>query len=266
MDGKVMGQSSGYKMADLVTLEEGNTLPVGGKEVEIQSSIVASEYSSGRCFLGSSGAQEEDDTANTDHPPAPSAVLPRHKSKPFKLPTKGGVHVSKGCRKRGGGEPLYSTTHEHTLIFPRPPALQQFQDGGGEVVEVVLDPLLSAKLRPHQRDGVVFLYQCVMAHRRLGGVEGGSGCILADEMGLGKTLQCIAIVWTLLKQSPTRGSQGSTVRRAVVVAPSSLVANWAREFGKWLGGERLQVFAVDHNNKVKQGGGAVWLGYVVDRK
>ena len=25
---------------------------------------------------------------------------------------------------------------------------------------------------------------------------------MADEMGLGKTLQCIALLWTLLKQSP----------------------------------------------------------------
>ena len=28
------------------------------------------------------------------------------------------------------------------------------------------------------------------------------GCIMADEMGLGKTLQCITLMWTLLRQSP----------------------------------------------------------------
>lgn len=31
---------------------------------------------------------------------------------------------------------------------------------------------------------------------------GSQGCIMADEMGLGKTLQCIALIWTLLRQSP----------------------------------------------------------------
>jgi len=29
------------------------------------------------------------------------------------------------------------------------------------------------------------------------------GCILADEMGLGKTLQTIALIHTMLSESPT---------------------------------------------------------------
>ena len=33
-------------------------------------------------------------------------------------------------------------------------------------------------------------------------IEGNSGCVMADEMGLGKTLQCIALMWTLLRQGP----------------------------------------------------------------
>ncbi|KAF2348731.1 Helicase C-terminal [Trinorchestia longiramus] len=78
-----------------------------------------------------------------------------------------------------------------------------------------------------------------------------SGCILADEMGLGKTLQCIALVWTLLKQNPWGG--GGVVKRVLVVAPSSLTANWGKEFHKWLGKERLQVYVVDNNNKASMG-------------
>ena len=54
-------------------------------------------------------------------------------------------------------------------------------------------------LRPHQREGVKFMYDCVTGAR----VEGHHGCIMADEMGLGKTLQCIALVWTLLRQVPS---------------------------------------------------------------
>jgi DNA repair and recombination protein RAD54B len=45
-------------------------------------------------------------------------------------------------------------------------------------VPVVLDPILARKLRPHQIEGVSFLYECVMGLRK----HEGQGCILADEM------------------------------------------------------------------------------------
>lgn len=40
------------------------------------------------------------------------------------------------------------------------------------------------------------MYECVTGKR----IEDAYGCIMADEMGLGKTLQCITLLWTLLKQ------------------------------------------------------------------
>ena len=43
------------------------------------------------------------------------------------------------------------------------------------VVEVVADPHLVVHLRPHQREGVTFLYECVMGMRDFA----GSGAILA---------------------------------------------------------------------------------------
>lgn len=62
-------------------------------------------------------------------------------------------------------------------------------------------------------------------------------------MGLGKTLQSVALSWTLLKQGPYGGKP--VVKRVLVVTPGSLVQNWGREFNKWLGRERIQVFTVD---------------------
>jgi len=76
--------------------------------------------------------------------------------------------------------------------------------------------------------------------------DGAWGCIMADEMGLGalpflalehadvlgKTLQCIALLWTLLKQSPIAGK--GTCEKAIVACPTSLVGNWAAELGKLL--------------------------------
>ena len=43
------------------------------------------------------------------------------------------------------------------------------------MIDVVVDPYLSIHLRPHQREGVNFLYECVMGFRNYGGF----GAILA---------------------------------------------------------------------------------------
>lgn len=66
------------------------------------------------------------------------------------------------------------------------------------------------------------MYECVTGVR----IEGAYGCIMADEMGLGKTLQCITLMWTLLKQGP---DASPTIHKAIIVTPSSLVkvANFA---------------------------------------
>lgn len=66
---------------------------------------------------------------------------------------------------------------------------------------------------------------------------------MADEMGLGKTLQCIALMWTLLKQSPLAGKP--TIDKCIIVCPSSLVRNWANELVKWLGSAAPGTLALD---------------------
>jgi len=60
------------------------------------------------------------------------------------------------------------------------------------------------------------MYECVTGVR----IESAYGCIMADEMGLGKTLQCITLMWTLLKQGP---DALPTIHKAIIVTPSSLV-------------------------------------------
>lgn len=51
-------------------------------------------------------------------------------------------------------------------------------------VPVVIDPRLSKVLRPHQVEGVKFLYRASTGMI----AQGAHGCIMADEMGLGKTV------------------------------------------------------------------------------
>ncbi|RPA79564.1 DNA repair and recombination protein RAD54 [Ascobolus immersus RN42] len=106
-------------------------------------------------------------------------------------------------------------------------------------VPVVIDPRLAKVLRPHQIEGVKFLYRCTtgLVDKK------ANGCIMADEMGLGKTLQCITLMWTLLKQSPEPGKP--TIQKCVIACPSSLVRNWANELVKWLGKDTIHPFAID---------------------
>ncbi|ESK94510.1 dna repair snf2 family [Moniliophthora roreri MCA 2997] len=108
-----------------------------------------------------------------------------------------------------------------------------------EKVPVVIDPRLSKVLRPHQIEGVKFLYRCTTGML----VENQYGCIMADEMGLGKTLQCIALMWTLIKQSPHPGKP--SIEKCIIACPSSLVRNWANELDKWLGKDAINALAVD---------------------
>lgn len=90
-------------------------------------------------------------------------------------------------------------------------------------------------------EGVKFLWECVTGRR----IPGSYGCIMADEMGLGKTLQCITLMWTLLRQSPDFKPE---IDKAIVVSPSSLVRNWSSEVHKWLGG-RVSPLVIDGGTK-----------------
>lgn len=114
------------------------------------------------------------------------------------------------------------------------------------ILDVVIDPVLGRLLRPHQIEGVKFLYECVMGFREFN----GNGALLADEMGLGKTLMTITLIWTLLKQTPIAGNK-PTIERALIVCPVSLMANWKKEFKKWLG-TRVGVFIADGKSDLRR--------------
>jgi hypothetical protein len=44
-------------------------------------------------------------------------------------------------------------------------------------VDVVVDPIIGQHLRDHQREGIVFMYECLMDMKNYG----GEGVLLADE-------------------------------------------------------------------------------------
>lgn len=98
--------------------------------------------------------------------------------------------------------PLYDPEDPNALILYEPPEMTESEKMKLKeeeiLVHVLVDPILSRVLRPHQRAGVKFLYNCVTGQA----IENFHGSIMADEMGLGKTLQCVALIWTLVKQGP----------------------------------------------------------------
>ena len=78
---------------------------------------------------------------------------------------------------------------------------------------------LKGALRPYQQAGVAWL-------RLVCGL--GLGACLADDMGLGKTIQVLALL--LLAQ---RDRADAAARPSLLVAPASLLANWAGEIEKF---------------------------------
>jgi non-specific serine/threonine protein kinase len=77
---------------------------------------------------------------------------------------------------------------------------------------------LKGALRPYQLTGVQWLHLLA----RL-----GLGACLADDMGLGKTIQVLSLLLVLKRQAAGRG------KPSILVAPASLLANWAAEIARF---------------------------------
>ncbi|KAH9251258.1 hypothetical protein BSLG_001187 [Batrachochytrium salamandrivorans] len=209
--------ASGRKTIDL---DVGVVMRIGQKEIEILERISVSDVK--QQSLQHSKYQNADTGLHI--PVMPTMT----KFKPHLID---GVQPPPAPPKNG---PRHDPLAPNALVMPRPsPMLDQ-----PDIIDVVVDPLLSSKLRPHQREGVQFLYESMMGMRG----HAGQGAILADEMGLGKTIQTISVIWTLLKQTPFVGKP--TMKRVLIVCPASLVGNWKKEFKKWLGDQRIRVYAV----------------------
>lgn len=108
---------------------------------------------------------------------------------------------------RTADEPIATVASEQVLI----PA----GDAADQQAYPVTPTGLNADLFPYQSRGVQWMWDAI---------GGTGGVILADEMGLGKTIQIIAL---LLMDMPDPSSP------ALIVCPTSLIANWVREIERF---------------------------------
>ncbi|CAK7206990.1 hypothetical protein SEUCBS139899_009798 [Sporothrix eucalyptigena] len=102
-----------------------------------------------------------------------------------------------------------------------------------EVISKQPAVLRRGKLMPYQMEGLNWL---------LLNYYKGKSVVLADEMGLGKTVQVIALVSTLVLETPRTWP-------FLVVVPNSTCANWRREIKNWAPDLRVVSY---HGGRVPQ--------------
>ncbi len=88
-------------------------------------------------------------------------------------------------------------------------------------------------LRDYQLTGVKWLYNIYKC---------GFGGILADEMGLGKSIQLIYLIKLIVKENPSA--------KILIVAPTSLVYNWKKEFDKFGSELKYKVLAENREQRL----------------
>ncbi|MBP2412487.1 hypothetical protein JOF48_001286 [Arthrobacter stackebrandtii] len=95
---------------------------------------------------------------------------------------------------------------------------------GGPTVPLPAPEGLNATLRPYQLDGFNWLHFLY---------SNGLGGVLADDMGLGKTVQTLALMCQV------QAEQDGLKAPFLVVAPTSVVGNWASETVKFAPGLKV---------------------------
>ncbi len=96
-----------------------------------------------------------------------------------------------------------------------------------EEKEIPVPETLNASLRQYQERG----YQWLMRNMRI-----GVGSILADDMGLGKTIQVLTFLDRL------RSEKKLDDKPALIVVPTTLLANWQREARKFTPELKLSLY------------------------
>ncbi|VDM39693.1 unnamed protein product [Toxocara canis] len=213
-DGKDVARVNAFSRKHLESLEPGSHLVIGGFELEVQQELDSADerrFLSGTSFA-STLSNESSSLSNTSS--ASSDRTMRRTSE------RSSSCVSNAAVRRNFVPPLICAQEsaDSCVFLVSKKGVDKNDDG-----DVFLDCRLAHHLRPHQMEGVIFLYERLK--------DAGGGVILADEMGLGKSVQAISLMWILLQRLK---QQGATILKFILITPTSLVDNWRCEFNKWL--------------------------------
>ncbi|CAE6468893.1 unnamed protein product [Rhizoctonia solani] len=235
----------------------GVTFSIDNLEVELQTPVPMEDLESKTCF-----------EPGYSPPGTSTSLAPIAANSTYVAPRS--FYAAPEKKEKPPG-PLYDPDADGALVMPTPNEAHQkkYNTKNLPVVPVVVDPMLTKFLRPHQREGIQFMYESVMGMR----TREQHGCILADEMcvAVSSDRSCTNIVeggWVKLcrrlplsgrcyaSQNPYYSPSGAVpgvIGKALIVCPVSLVNNWRKEFIKWLGRDRLRVFVGDKDkNNIKQ--------------
>jgi len=182
------------------TCVAGTTMEIMAWEVEVADPISEASFISGAALAGGAATAVAATAAAAAAAAGPSAA--RSMQRPFKSTTSTAARAV-AARDDGanaatnplstpvpaapiapaaptGPKSLHDPDREGALLLSS--AGDMFPKTGRATVGVVVDPFIGASLRPHQRDGVKFMYECVMGLRR-DVVSGAAhtGCLLVGQ-------------------------------------------------------------------------------------
>ncbi|KAI6216700.1 SNF2-related and DNA RNA helicase domain containing protein [Aphelenchoides besseyi] len=142
-----------------------------------------------------------------------------------------------------------SQAYSQMVVVPRVKEITLDLDSKSDPPEPVrVHPSLVRHLKPHQAEGIKFLYDSVIEDvRRL--EFPGSGALLSHVMGLGKTFQTIAFLHTIM----THPKIMKVINKVLVFVPKNVLLNWYNEFDKWLrsNDRSMKKIQVNHINEAK---------------
>uniref|UniRef100_A0A915PWM0 DNA repair and recombination protein RAD54-like n=1 Tax=Setaria digitata TaxID=48799 RepID=A0A915PWM0_9BILA len=215
-NGEEVARASGYSIKQLSELKKGSRLKVNNYELEIQAE--RSPRQPADIVVKNIERQwEADELARND------ATEGDDKRKRKKIADQNFI------------SPLFGRDDPSDFV------LDETKDEKGSLRRIAVDVRIARYLRPHQKNGIVFLYKNLK--------DSDGGVILADEMGLGKSVQTISLITALIKR---RLNQKPIIQKCMIVVPTSLLNNWYAEFIKWSPQTQALLFRVTNSTDVEK--------------
>ena len=113
-------------------------------------------------------------------------------------------------------------------------------------------------LKPHQRQGIAWLQNCLREANSAKTESGRHGALLADDMGLGKTIQVLTLLAWIIEAGTHDDGANQLKRPILIVAPLILLQVWERELRKFFyaDGGVFQPYVVLHGETLRKLRGA----------